>query len=110
MIFQILDVMDAPCKQVNWNRTPPPPYVPGFGFPCYSVSGDETSLQTKRDIGVTLNLVITYKNKCVHPRFSCAYRCFQFVTILILRFGENDWGIVPNNPTSADMQYTVEAK
>ncbi len=60
--MQIADVMDKPCKQVNWNRTPPSPYEPGFGFRCFSVAGTDNSLKTKRDIGVTLNLIITYKN------------------------------------------------
>ena len=75
--LQIADVMDAPCKQVNWNKTPPPPYEPGFGFRCFSVAGQDNSFKTKRDIGVTLNLIITYKNTCAQPPACCAISCHK---------------------------------
>jgi hypothetical protein len=73
--LQIADVMDKPCKQVDWNKTPPPPYEPGFGFRCFSVAGRDNSLKTKRDIGATLNLIITYKNTCAQPPVCCAISC-----------------------------------
>jgi hypothetical protein len=30
--------------------------------------------------------------------------------LLVCRYSENEWGLVPNKPISKDIEYTVEAK
>lgn len=86
---RILDQVDAPCRRVDFLKgSGDPTYIDGFGYPCFEVSGQEVSNINKRDLGLTLNIIITYKNT----------------------YGENEWGFVPSKPVSKDVTYTVEAK
>jgi hypothetical protein len=64
-LFQIADSMDQPCKKVDFLQNKGEPYVKDYGYPCHDVSGNDVSKYSKRDIGVTLNIIITYKNKSV---------------------------------------------
>ena len=57
--------MDKPCRVVDFLKNSGPPYVPGVGYPCFSPSGEDISDKSKRDIGVMINVIITYKNKFV---------------------------------------------
>jgi hypothetical protein len=64
--LQILDQVDAPCRRVDFLKgSMDPSYIDGFGYPCYEVSGQEVSNISKRDLGLTLNIIITYKNTLV---------------------------------------------
>ncbi len=57
--------MDKSCKVVDFLKNKGPPYVPNVGYPCHGIDGTDISDRSKRDIGVQINVIITYKNRCV---------------------------------------------
>lgn len=59
--------MDQPCRVVDFLANKGPPYVAGVGYPCFDVAGQSQSDKSKRDIGVMINVIITYKNRFVLP-------------------------------------------
>jgi hypothetical protein len=106
--FQIADAMDKSCKVVDFLKYKGPPYVSDVGYPCHGIDGFDISDNSKRDIGVQINLIITYKNRRV------IFSSF-FLSLLCLtpprRYGEGEWGFVPwNTLESKDISYTVEVK
>jgi hypothetical protein len=76
---QILDQVDEPCRRVDFLKGKgDPAYIEGVGYPCFGVSGIDVSRISKRDLGMTLNIIITYKNKC-EPL--CAIACLGFCVV-----------------------------
>ncbi len=104
--FQIADAMDKPCKVVDFLKNKGPPYVPNDGYPCNAINGEKISEFSKRDIGVMINVIITYKNKSVV--FASLF--LHLSSTLSCRYGEGEWGVVPINIESEDITYTVEVK
>jgi hypothetical protein len=64
-MLQISDGMDKPCRVVDFLESKGYPYVKGVGYPCFDPAGNDQSLKSKRDIGVMINVIITYKNRFV---------------------------------------------
>ncbi len=65
LVLQIADGMDKPCRVVDFLESKGYPYVKGVGYPCFDPAGNDQSLKSKRDIGVMINVIITYKNRFV---------------------------------------------
>ncbi len=60
--------MDQPCSQVDSLDDAIKTKNEDEGksktfYPCHEVNGKDISTQTKRDVGVMLDVIITYKNK-----------------------------------------------
>jgi hypothetical protein len=96
--------MDKSCKVVDFLNNKGYP----DGYPCHGIDGFDISNLSKRDIGVQINLIITYKNK--HVDFSSLFLSLRLTPPR--RYGEGEWGLVPANRDleSKDISYTVEVK
>ena len=64
--------MDKPCRNVDSTDD----------TDCYEVDGRDISVQSKRDVGIMLEVIVTYTNKCVRV-FACNYIpcCMRLYTV-----------------------------
>ncbi len=101
--------MDKPCRVVDFLKGSGDPYVEGVGYPCFSPNGQDISDKSKRDIGVMINVIVTYKNKFVRVN---ARMNSDIEFMKLCRYGENEWGYIPSlsSLTSKDIFYDVEVK
>jgi hypothetical protein len=100
---QELDTVDRSCRTVNSESKP---------VYCHEIEGTEISDRRKRDIGMMLEVIITYNNKYTTLVIYCLAITFHTRTRVI----DDGFGVIPTRrtPTQAlipeDISYTIEVK
>jgi hypothetical protein len=95
--------VDSSCRTVNSESKP---------VDCHEIEGTEISDRRKRDIGMMLEVIITYNNKYTTLVIYCLAITFHTRTRVI----DDGFGVIPTRrtPTQAlipgDISYTIEVK
>ncbi len=77
------------------------------GDGCYDVYGDNITLQSKRDVGIMLEVIITYSNKYVKPPENKPQAIF---CLLFLWFRAEWYDIIPSEPDGENIKFRIEVR
>ncbi len=102
-MMQVREDVDKPCRISDSQkiRKSDKPFV------CSDIDGKDISNQSKRDVGMMLDVIITYKNKCF-PASHLSQTCTADVFYRDTGF----FSIIPtyDNIDSRDIEYTIDVR